>query len=248
MKWIIRVTILFFFVSLPAKSQLWKLRRWELTGGIGTGHYFGDIGGVSPGENILGLKDFQLLSTRPAINAGMRYKVFASTSLKAELTSGWLHGRDAGGINDARGIVFNTYIFEPSVRVEQEIIRDKSERSYLMMKGRGIVSFTSSISLYIFGGVGGSLFFPKAKEDPYSRIDLSASKFTVVYPVGLGLKYPLDANFSMGFDVGYRFTMTDSLDGFTSPFSKYKDHYYFTSLHLVWKLKTSRKGLPIFRL
>lgn len=248
MKWIFRILLLSIITTLPSQAQLWKLRRWELTGGIGTGHYFGDIGGVSPGENILGLKDIQLVSTRPVFNAGMRYKIGASTSVSGSFTTGWIHGQDKGGVNDARGIIFNTFIFEPSVRIEQAIIPDKSSQSYLMMKGRGIISFTASISVYAFAGVGGSLFFPKAKEDPFSRLDPSASKFSVVFPVGLGLKFPLDPNFSLGFDLGARLTRTDEIDGFTSQFSKHNDIYYFTAFQFIWKLKTDRRGLPIFRL
>ncbi|NOY36969.1 MAG: hypothetical protein GXO83_05280 [Chlorobi bacterium] len=248
MKWISRIFILLFITTLPARSQIWKMRRWELQGGIGTGHYFGDIGGVSPSENLLGLKDISLVTTRPVFNVGMRYKIGANRSVNARFFTGWLHGQDAGGVNDARGIVFNTFIFEPSVMFEQNIIPDKSNKSYLMMKGRGIISFTSSLSVYAFAGIGGSLFFPKVVDDPFNRLDLSASKIALVFPMGLGLKYPIDPNFSLGFTLGARLTTTDEIDGFTSPYSKHKDIYYFSSFHLIWKLRTSRQGWPLFKL
>jgi hypothetical protein len=248
MKWIIRIIILLFCTTLPARSQVWKMRRWEMTGGIGTGNYFGDIGGASPSENLLGLKDISLSNTRPVLEVGMRYKLKERTWTMLKLSSGWIHGKDAGGVNDTRGIVFNTYIFEPSLVVEQAIIADKSANSYLMMKGRGIMSFTASLGVYVYAGIGGSFFMLKSVEDPYSRLDPNASKVALILPVGVGLKYPIDPNFSLGFDLGLRLTSTDQLDGFTSPYSKYKDHYYFTSFHLIWKLRTTRKGLPIFRL
>ena len=58
--------LLFLFVLLypVANGQLWKLRRYEIYGGLGTAQIFGDIGGYSIGENAWGLKDLMINQTR----------------------------------------------------------------------------------------------------------------------------------------------------------------------------------------
>ena len=39
------------------RLRLWKMKRYEAVAGIGPSLFFGDIGGFSQGENILGFKD-----------------------------------------------------------------------------------------------------------------------------------------------------------------------------------------------
>ena len=126
--------IIFSLFSFSGWSQVWKLRRYEMSAGIGIVNYFGDIGGYSPGKNLLGLKDLSLRSTRPMLHVGMRYKIYETGWLNFNLAFGWLHGTDVGGTNEARGIVFRSGLFEPSLRFEQAIINGRANQSYLMMK------------------------------------------------------------------------------------------------------------------
>ena len=243
----IAIIILFFasFLVPESYSQIWKLRRYEMEGGVGMTNYFGDVGGHSNGENALGLKDISGKSVSGIFNIGMRYKLLEKTWLKFNLGFGSLRGSDEGGVNDTRGIKFNSFLFEPSLRLEQAIINGKDERSYLMMKGRGISSFRNSFSLYLFGGLGGAMAFPKAKEDPYDR--MTDGKSAIIFPLGLGIKMALDPNWSLGMDLGWRFSTSDYLDGFSSQYSDHNDVYFLTNISLIWKLRTSRKNLPIFR-
>lgn len=229
-----------------ASGQIWKLRRYEMEGGFGMTNYFGDVGGYSNGENLMGLKDISGKSISGMFNIGMRYKLLETTWVKFNVGLGSLRGSDEGGQNDARGIKFNSFIFEPSLRLEQSIINGRDERSYLMMKGRGIPSFRNSFGLYIFAGLGGAIPFPQAKEDPYNR--MTDGKSAVIFPVGLGMKVALDPNWSVGVDLGWRFSTSDYLDGFSSQYSDHNDVYFLTNVSLIWKLRTSRKNLPIFRL
>ena len=250
MKRVLHITIIISLLSLflvpDSFSQIWKLRRYEMEGGFGMTNYFGDVGGHSNGDNALGFKDISGKSISGMFNIGMRYKLFEATWLKFNLGFGSLRGSDEGGVNDARGIKFTSFIFEPSLRVEQAIINGKDERSYLMMKGRGISNFRNSFSLYVFAGLGGALPFPKAKEDPYNRV--SNGKSAVIFPLGMGVKIALDPNWSLGMDLGWRFSTSDYLDGFSSQYSKHNDVYFLTNVSLIWKLRTSRRNLPIFRL
>ncbi|MCD6201607.1 MAG: hypothetical protein J7K46_07355 [Bacteroidales bacterium] len=245
-----RVTLfitIFSLFAVTGQSQVWKLRRYEMSAGIGIANYFGDIGGYSPGDNLLGLKDLSFQSTRPMLHVGMRYKLYEIGWLNFNLSFGALHGSDAGGVNERRGIEFRTFLVEPSLRYEQAIINGRSNRSYLMMKGRGISSFANSLSVYVFAGLGAAILNVRSLEDPYNRMN-PGLKVTLSIPAGAAVRFALDPNWDLGFEVGPHYTTTDYADGFTSPqYSKFNDVYFFTSVHVIWKLRTSRKNLPIFR-
>ncbi len=240
------IALLFSFVVPDVSAQIWKLRRYELEGGFGMTNYFGDVGGYSNGDNLMGLKDISGKSISGMFNIGMRYKMLEGTWVKFNIGVGSLRGSDEGGENDARGITFSSFIFEPSLRLEQAIINGRDEKSYLMMKGRGVASFRNSFGLYLFAGLGGAIPFPQAKEDPYNR--MSDGKSAIIFPVGIGMKFALDPNWSVGADLGWRFSTSDYLDGFSSQYSDHNDVYFLTNISLIWKLRTSRKNLPIFRL
>ncbi len=244
-RYVIILIVSLLFLIPDSYSQIWKLRRYEMEGGFGMTNYFGDIGGYSNGDNVLGLKDLSAKSISGIFNIGMRYKMLEKTWLKFNLGFGSLRGSDQGGTNDERGIKFNTFLFEPSLRLEQAIISGKDERSYLMMKGRGISSFRNSFSLYLFGGIGGALVSPKPKEDPYDR--MTNGKSAIIFPLGVGMKLALDPNWSVGADMGWRFSTSDYLDGFSSQYSDHNDVYFLLNVSLIWKLRTSRRNLPVFR-
>lgn len=245
-----RIAYLILAISLlyPASSQaqVWKMKRYEAIIGIGTANYFGDIGGYSIGDNALGLKDLSIKSTRPTIYLGARYKVLEVVAVKLNLIVGFLSGSDEGKENDARNLEFSATIFEPSLQVEYSFLKEKEAQSYLMMKGKGVKQFRSSLSSYVFAGIGGGFFWPKAKEN-LENFDLDYNKATLVVPMGLGVKYGLNTNWSVGFELGGRLTTTDYLDGYTSTYSERNDVYYFAVINFVYKLETSRSGWPVFR-
>ena len=51
-------------VNISLSQEIWRTLRCEATAGIGTTQFFGDIGGFSKTENILGIKDISYLQTR----------------------------------------------------------------------------------------------------------------------------------------------------------------------------------------
>ena len=159
------ILLLSFLYPATTQAQAWRMKRYEAIVGIGTSNYFGDIGGYSKGENALGFKDISLSSTRPSIYLGARYKLYEPIAIKLNLITGFISGSDEGGINEGRNFKFSATIFEPSVQVEYSFLKEKEAQSYLMMKGSGMKSFRSSISAYVFVGIGGGFFWPKAKED-----------------------------------------------------------------------------------
>ena len=238
------LTIL-FLISGSVHSQVWKMKRYEAEAGLGGTFYMGDIGSITPKENIAGLKDVVFQFTRPVIHLGFRYKFYERIWVKMNLNYGWLYGNDTYGSNDTRGVVFRTSLFETTFQGEFAFIPDKTSNNYLMMKGKGIMSFASSISFYGFAGFGPVFFFPKVLEDPNNRTSTDFSKVTLAFPLGLGVKYGLTPDWNIGFELGGRFTLTDYLDAFTSQWSKANDFYYFATFHIIYKLDTSRKGWPV---
>ncbi|MCK4344155.1 MAG: hypothetical protein KAX05_02635 [Bacteroidales bacterium] len=240
------IYLIAFLFPYFSDAQVWKMRRYEAMGGIVTSNYFGDIGGYSKGDNALGLKDFKLFQTRPGFYLGARYKVLENLSAKLNFTLAFLHGTDEGGVNEGRNFKFSTTVFEPSVQVEYSFLPEKGSRSYLMMKGKGIGTFQPSFSAYVFAGLGGAFFGTKKLEN-LEDVDFEYSKTTLVLPIGVGVKIGLTPKFSAGFDLGGRFTTTDYLDAYSSKYSKSNDVYYFGVFSLIYKLKTSRTGWPVFR-
>lgn len=246
MKRLLGFLIVAFLFNVSVDAQAWRMRRYEAIFGIGTSHYFGDIGGWSKDENILGLKDFDLTQTRPNIYVGFRYKLFEDLAVKLNFTYGYLHGDDSGGTNDSRNFKFYTAIFEPSFQVEYSFIKEKEAMSYLMMKGRGMSQFRPSLSSYVFLGLGGA-FFNITKKENLRYFDLNYTQAAFIIPVGIGLKLGLNTHWSIGFDLGGRFTTSDYLDGYTSEYSESKDVYFFGVINMVYKIKTAANGLPVFK-
>ncbi|MCK4630042.1 MAG: hypothetical protein KAT40_01290 [Bacteroidales bacterium] len=246
MKKLLFFLIASFLFSLTVDAQAWRMRRYEAVLGIGTSHYFGDIGGWSKDENILGLRDIDFTQVRPSIYVGFRYKLYEELALKLNFIYGYLHGDDAGDANDGRNFKFYTGIFEPSFQVEYVFIKEKEAMSYLMMKGRGMSQFNPSISSYVFLGLGGA-FFKITKKENLQDVNLDYTPAALVVPLGIGLKYGLNTNWSIGFELGGRFTTSDYIDGYTSEYSESKDVYFFGVINMVYKIETGSNGLPVFK-
>ena len=101
MKRTLVVIILFYMVANLAISQeLWHRQRYELVAGLGTTQFFGDVGGFSKSEDILGLKDISFLQTRFNFTLGMKYRILSDLNIRLNLAYGMLHATDARGSNE----------------------------------------------------------------------------------------------------------------------------------------------------
>src|SRR4030043_2263332 len=118
---IIVLVFLVFFLFSGGYAQKWKLRRYEAIVGIGTAHYFGDIGGSADKNNLFGIKDIELFNTRPSFYLGVRYKIRNNMAVKANFIFGFLKGDDAGSRNNERNCAVTSKIFEPSAQFEYSI-------------------------------------------------------------------------------------------------------------------------------
>src|SRR5512133_1592481 len=136
MKRVLLLIMAFHLLSLSAKCQLWKLRRLEISGGIGTTQFFGDIGGYPNTKNILGLKDFTFKHTRYNLNTNLRYRFGETVSARLNLMFGILHSTDARGSFISRGFEETTTFFEPSIIGEFYFIKNKGENSFVFLKDK----------------------------------------------------------------------------------------------------------------
>ena len=247
-----RVILYFFMLVLcfpsEAKAQKWKLRRYEAAFGAGFGSYFGDIGGSASADNLFGIKDVSIKSTRPSLYIGVRYKIRQNVAVKMNFSYIRLSGNDEGSLNSERGFKFGTNVFEPSIQGEYSIISEEQRsRSSAVFTKRGMINNYSQINLYLYAGIGAAKHWPKPNEALMASVnyDPDHSTFGIVFPVGLGLKYVLSDSWSLEAEFGVRWTTTDLLDAYTSPYSKANDLYYFGVINGIYRIRTSRTGAPI---
>jgi hypothetical protein len=243
------LVLLILCLAMPfSYSQLWKMRRWEASVGVGPSFFFGDIGGFSQTENILGIRDMTYKQTRFDINGNLKYRYTRTVNARVSMTYGLFHATDMRGSNEGRSMEASTSIFEPALIGEYYFIKNYSENSYLFVRRKSsfIFNLLKSLDFYAFGGIGGAAYWVNGNDELVAK-NMKSSGFTAVIPAGLGTTLVYSPNLNFGLEVGGRYAFTDYLDGYTSQYSKANDVYYFLNLTVTYKLKTGPHGLPRFR-
>ena len=253
MKRYILVLLIFCFAAPFAGAQLWKMRRWEATAGAGPSFFFGDIGGYSQGENLLGLRDITYLQTRYNFNASLKYRLSRVTNLRLGMSYARLHATDERGSNEGRPFEVSTQIFEPALTAEYYFIKNRAESWYLFQKRRGrfLWSLLRSLDFYGFAGAGGVYFDASPNEAQRQEMllhNMKDSGFALVIPGGLGAVLVYTPNINFGLELGGRYAFTDWLDAYhKEQYSRANDVYYFLNFTISYKMKTGPRGLPSFR-
>ena len=214
--------------TLFAQSTNWKFYRHELSFGIGASNFLGELGGANQ-IGTDGLKDLEFSLTRPTIAIGYRYKFSPSFAGKVNLAYARLKGDDETTTEEFRSnrnLHFRAPLVEFSGQFEWYPIKERAGHLYRFKGVRG--QRATHFSPYLFGGIGGAWFNPRAQAsdgnwydlqplgtegqnvsgsgvDPYKRI-------TLVLPTGIGLKYNVDQQLSFGLELGMRVTFTDYMD------------------------------------
>jgi hypothetical protein len=203
---------------------------------------------------LFGLKDIKIGNTGPAVYLAARYKLTYETAMKFNLIYGHGDGSDVGSINANRGDSYTTNLFEISLQYEYYFLKEERKyRPFNLFNRRGMINNYSTLSFYGFLGAGGLFFDPKVKINPnfiypvlQKEYISGYSKITPVIPLGLGIKISINSDWAAGFEFGRRFTFSPYLEGFNTSTSKSNDLYYFGVLHVIYKLKTDRRGVPLF--
>jgi hypothetical protein len=158
---------------------------------------------------------------------GYRYQLNSYFFLRSNLTFGVIRGSDelSGQIDRrARNLSFRSNIFDLNFMGEFYLIQNARGNLYRLRGVRGRRGLT--MDLYIFGGIGGMYFNPKAQyqgqwialqplgtegqglpgqPDKYSR-------FTINVPYGIGIGKSIDRYWQVNLEFTMRQTFTDYLD------------------------------------
>lgn len=216
----------FVCCSFLGLSQTWRYVRHEVSFGVGASNFLGDLGG-SKGIGTHGIKDLKLRPTRPSMAVSYKYMITPNFSVKGYFLWGYLSGDDAltkNVIRNNRNLSFRSMIGEISAIAE---FYPWSERVTPNYKISG-VSGTKALTLmpYFFTGFGVTLFNPKTqyngnwvalqplgtegqglagRPDKYKR-------YTMCFPIGTGLKYMIDRQWSLSLELSLRYTLSDYID------------------------------------
>lgn len=243
------IVVVLLLVFQSSFSQRWKIRRYEVFGGVTGNSLFGDIGGYPSGKNLYGLKDLQLSQIRPGFEIGMRYKQTQKFWIKGYVGYNMFAASDKGSDNAARGMTTTSSAFVLGAHVEYAFITEDKQRGRLVMDRRGLLNSAGGMALYGFTGLRG-LFMKPSLSSPFpvsTDETITNYKFALAIPIGVGYKYFFNRKTSVGLEFSANFTTTDLLDGYTSSFSKSNDFYYQLNVCLAYKLYTKRNGAPSFR-
>jgi len=240
------IILLLFILPYTSDAQRWKRYRYEIIGGIGTTNVFGDMGG-GPGVARHNTLDFNIEGTGFSLMVGGRYKLKELLAMKVNIIYGYGRASDAYTTNEARanrGATSSISLIEPSVQFEYSLIKERYSRRYTYSN---ISHFRfNHVNTYVFVGIGGLLYFPNKKFSRDTDIGADPGVFAASFPMGIGFKYAINRVYTVGLELGHRYTTTDYLDGLSDKFSQANDSYMFLLISVSKRLRTSRKGMPRF--
>lgn len=241
---------LFLGIATISTGQQWKMKRIEAQFGIGTTNVYGDLGGAPDATSLLFIKDITFRTTRPSFYLGLRYKANQRLTVKTAFIYGNSKTEDfLGSRNENRGFVSTTRLFEFSGNLEYYFLPEQRLlNSAAMFNRRGMINNYSSFAAYVFAGIGATMYWPSTEIDEPRAGDKYKDNMgiTPVFPLGIGLKYIISDDWILSYEIGYRQTLTDFLDGLKPPSSKRPDIYWISSFNFSYRIPTSRRGLPIF--
>ena len=238
------IVVLLLVSGTSVVAQQWKRDRYEVIGGITVNQLFGDIGGSASTSTLMGLKDITFSAIRPGITVGLRYKAYPNVSVKGLLSSCYMVASDKGSRNESRALEASAFVTDFAVTGEYHILKASESQYYSIMSVRGGVRPYGgcSVGVYAYAGVGGAFFSTGGnttlKENPRY---IGGSGFTAIVPIGLGVRVNLMPRITFNGELGARYTLTDKLDGYTSPYSKSNDIYYTLSLGVSYKLIAKKR-------
>lgn len=240
------IFLTFVTISVVAQTGDWRRYRHELVFGAGTAAFMGDLGG-GKGVGTHFVKDFDIQANRWAFMAGYGYKLTDRFALRTGIYYGRVYGSDEFTpeyARNGRNLSFRSPIIELSEVVEFSILRERMGHRYNIKRAKGK---KPTPNLYIFAGVGGFFFNPKAQylphdangnpdeSDPnygkwYSLQPLGTegqgyvptrqkySRIQMSIPFGVGLNCMITRSWGIGFDFGFRYTLTDYIDDVSSTY------------------------------
>jgi hypothetical protein len=203
-----------------------KKPRKEYVFAIGAANFLGELGGANQvGTNFV--KDLEFSTTRPSVAIGMRYKTSKRFGVKGGLYYQLVSGSDKltkEPFRNNRNLSFRSHIFELSAQAEFYLTKEQQGHRYKIKNAKGMKNY--DYQAYIFLGIGGFFYNPQAKyEGAWVNLQpLSTEgqglpggpkkykRVSLCIPYGIGAKYNLNKDWSVGLEIGIRKTFTDYID------------------------------------
>jgi len=235
MKKLLAVALIIAIAALQANAQggprrggkFRALQGMEARFGLGMSNVLGELGGANRiGTNFF--RDYEIVMTRPAAYLGVRYYIPES---RWAGTFNILYARVSGRDNltteqfrSNRNLNFRSPIVELSLQVEYYFRKRQSGARYNIREVVGAKQV--NMDWYLFAGFGGFFFNPKGQYNgtwyalqPFGTEGQGMvatrnkyRRFAACIPYGVGGKYGIDQNISVGFEIGFRYAFTDYLD------------------------------------
>jgi hypothetical protein len=209
---------LILLLGLLTFNKPLNAQYFDLILGASSSHFLGDLGG-KPFLGTNDLQDLDILSTRYALTAGMRFNMGKVFALRTNLWYARLSGNDKYTRNrerKGRNLSFFTQILEADAVLEMTIYKTADKNKLF----------------YVFGGVGYFTFNPKTKlngmvynlrdygtEGQYAISGKSPySLNSICFPMGFGTKFILNKRSYFTVEVNSRKTRTDYIDDVSTNF------------------------------
>ena len=229
-KALILFTFVFFLAGFAdVKGQFFSRRKHysSIGGGLCGMNYFGDI----VPKNRFG--SFDIGFTRPQLSFTYSRKFHPRFAVKGTFSWGRLQGDDfssADPSDDESGV----FRYARNLHFRNDIKELTVVGIVDLFENRGTFLKRPQLIPYAFLGIGLFHHNPKARTPqsegnewvalkPLNTEDRSYSLIQPVVPLGLGLRYRLNRNFDVAFEIGYRYTFTDYLDDVSGNYKAFEN-------------------------
>ncbi len=177
--------------------------RFKVSIGAGTANYYGD----------LIKKDIGFSQPGIAFSTGLSYAITKKIAARLDVGIQKLQGSDnkKGGAHPGRNLSFKSTVFDFSISGEYTILNlEKSRVSPYISAGVGVMLFNPYA--YDVSGVKQSLPELGTEGQGLAGYPGFYNTAALEFPLGVGLKYRLNNNATLGVEFNYRITRTDYLD------------------------------------
>jgi OOP family OmpA-OmpF porin len=213
LKHLLLVVAMFTCISLYSQKTQFP---WEFGLQLGTSSLGGDM-----------IENDIILLNAPSFSAGVmvRRRLGGMFALRAHIMYGGLNSDDADGENGDRGFSSEATVIEPGLVLEFEPFAANRFKDGVFKK-----TFSPYIGVGAAYGIWGDVTTNyNGTSNAGVTADIAAQADDnggVVFPIGGGLKYYLSPKSSLGFDISYRMTGADLIDGVSESGNPAKDDAY----------------------
>ncbi len=228
--------------------------RWDFGVNLGASNYLGEIGGIKEERRDF-IYDMKINRTQYTFGGFARYRLSPTFAANLGINYGRVKGNDSNSENPARvarNLSFRNDIIEFTARAEVTLYYNNDAN------GRGY--YNPDFRIYGFVGAGVLKHNPKTvyygdleefdgelialQPLQTEGVDYNLWQFTA--PAGLGLYFTFNKVHRIGWELGYRFTLTDYLDDVSTTYAA-QSAVSQTNNALAWELsnRTTPEALQL---